>query len=144
MRIRAARPRSNLGKEQRCKTLIERLAQPSAPSSPASAAATATQAQTPVTFQLNWMAGGANAGFAAALGEGYYKEAGLDVTIVQGNGSGNTAQLVASGRAQLAYADAVAVSQLDRQGRADEDRLDDLSVEPERGDRRSRRPASSR
>ena len=73
-------------------------------------------AQTPVTFQLNWTAGGPNAGFAAALAEGYYKEAGLDVTIVQGNGSGNTAQLVASGRAQLAYADAVAVSQLIAKG----------------------------
>ncbi|MBR0820787.1 ABC transporter substrate-binding protein [Bradyrhizobium liaoningense] len=77
--------------------------------------ATAT-AQTAVTFQLNWTAGGANAGFAAALGEGFYKAAGLDVTIVQGNGSGNTAQLVASGRAQLAYADAVAVSQLIAKG----------------------------
>ena len=58
----------------------------------------------------------ANAGFAAALQEGYYKEAGLDVTIVQGNGSGNTAQMVASGQAQLAYADAVAVSQLIAKG----------------------------
>ncbi len=73
-------------------------------------------AQTPVTFQLNWTAGGPNAGFAAAAGEGYYKQAGLDVTIVQGNGSANTAQLVASGRAQLAYADAVAVSQLIAKG----------------------------
>ena len=73
-------------------------------------------AQTAVNFQLNWTAGGPNAGFAAALGEGYYKAAGLDVTIVQGNGSGNTAQLVASGRAQLAYADAVAVSQLISKG----------------------------
>jgi NitT/TauT family transport system substrate-binding protein len=73
-------------------------------------------AQTAVTFQLNWTAGGANAGFAAAVGEGYYKAAGLDVTIVQGNGSGNTAQLVANGRAQLAYADAVVVSQLIAKG----------------------------
>lgn len=73
-------------------------------------------ANTPVTFQLNWMAGGANAGFAAALAEGYYKDAGLDVTLVQGNGSGNTAQMVAAGRAQLAYADAVAVSQLIAKG----------------------------
>lgn len=76
----------------------------------------AASAQTPVTFQLNWTAGGPNAGFAAAVGEGYYKAAGLDVTIVQGNGSGNTAQLVASGRVQLAYADAVAVSQLNAKG----------------------------
>jgi len=78
--------------------------------------ATGAVAQTPVTFQLNWTAGGANAGFAAAVGEGYYKAVGLDVTLVQGNGSGNTAQLVANGRAQLAYADAVAVSQLIAKG----------------------------
>ena len=76
----------------------------------------AAAAGTPVNFQLNWMAGGANAGFAAAVAEGYYKDAGLDVTLVQGNGSGNTAQLVANGRSQLAYADAVAVSQLIAKG----------------------------
>lgn len=76
----------------------------------------AAAAATPVTFQLNWVAGGPNAGFAAAVAEGYYKDAGLDVTLVQGNGSGNTAQLVASGRAQIAYADAVAVSQLIAKG----------------------------
>jgi NitT/TauT family transport system substrate-binding protein len=69
-----------------------------------------------VNFQLNWVAGGPNAGFAAAVEEGYYKEAGLNVTVVQGNGSGNTAQLVASGRAQIAYADAVAVMQLVAKG----------------------------
>jgi len=80
------------------------------------AADLATAAETPVTFQLNWMAGGPNAGFAAAVAQGYYKDAGLDVTLVQGNGSGNTAQLVANGRAQLAYADAVAVSQLIAKG----------------------------
>jgi NitT/TauT family transport system substrate-binding protein len=80
------------------------------------ATAAAAAADTPVTFQLNWMAGGPNAGFAAAVAEGYYKDAGLDVTVVQGNGSGNTAQLVANGRAQLAYADAVAVMQLIAKG----------------------------
>jgi NitT/TauT family transport system substrate-binding protein len=79
-------------------------------------ATAAIGAGTPVTFQLNWMAGGPNAGFAAALAEGYYSDAGLDVTLVQGNGSGNTAQLVANGRAQLAYADAVAVMQLIAKG----------------------------
>jgi NitT/TauT family transport system substrate-binding protein len=80
------------------------------------AAASVSAAEAPVTFQLNWMAGGPNAGFAAAVAEGYYKDAGLDVTLVQGNGSGNTAQLVANGRAQIAYADAVAVSQLIAKG----------------------------
>lgn len=80
------------------------------------AAAVATAAGTPVTFQLNWMAGGPNAGFAAAVAEGYYKDAGLDVTLVQGNGSGNTSQLVASGQAKIGYADAVAVTQLIAKG----------------------------
>jgi NitT/TauT family transport system substrate-binding protein len=74
------------------------------------------QALTPVTFQLNWTAGGPNAGFAAAVAEGFYKEVGLDVKLVEGNGSGNTAQLAANGRADLAYADAVAVSQLIAKG----------------------------
>ena len=79
-------------------------------------AGAALAANTPVTFQLNWMAGGPNAGFASALAQGFYKDAGLDVTIVQGNGSANTVQLVASGRAQLAYADAVSVTQLIAKG----------------------------
>ena len=35
------------------------------------ALASSAMAQTAVTFQLNWTAGGANAGFAAAVGEGY-------------------------------------------------------------------------
>ena len=80
------------------------------------AAGCAVAAGTPVSFQLNWMAGGPNAGFEAAVAEGFYRDAGLDVTIVQGNGSANTAQLVANGRAQLAYADAVSVSQLIAKG----------------------------
>lgn len=80
------------------------------------AAGNAVAANTPVTFQLNWVAGGANAGFAAAVAEGFYRDVGLDVTLVQGNGSGNTAQLVANGRSEIAYADAVAVSQLIAKG----------------------------
>lgn len=70
----------------------------------------------PVTFQLNWVAGGFHAGFAVALHDGYYEEVGLDVTLVEGNGSGTTAQLVASNQAQLAYADAVSVAKLIGEG----------------------------
>ena len=80
------------------------------------AAGNGAAAETPVTFQLNWMAGGPNAGFEAAVAQGFYKDAGLDVTVVQGNGSANTVQLVANARAQLAYADAVAVMQLIAKG----------------------------
>jgi NitT/TauT family transport system substrate-binding protein len=70
----------------------------------------------PLDFQLNFTAGGYNAGFALALQKGYYSEVGLNVTIIKGQGSGTTAQLVASGQAGLAYADAVAVMQLIAKG----------------------------
>jgi NitT/TauT family transport system substrate-binding protein len=76
----------------------------------------AAQPLTPVAFQLNFTAGGYNAGFALALQEGIYKRAGLDVTIIKGQGSGVTAQLVASGKADIAYADALAVMQLIAKG----------------------------
>ncbi|MGA1608163.1 MAG: ABC transporter substrate-binding protein [Planctomycetota bacterium] len=70
----------------------------------------------PVSFQLNWTAGGYNSGFALALQEGWYRDVGLNVTIVKGPGSGTTAQLVATGQAALAYADASAVMQTIAQG----------------------------
>ncbi len=73
---------------------------------------------------------------------GLLQEAGLDVTIDQGNGSGNTAQTRRQRQAQLAYADAVAVSQLVAKG-APMRVVSHLPVQPERADRPSRPPASS-
>ncbi len=80
------------------------------------AAPASAQNLTPLTFQLNFTAGGYNAGFALALQEGMYKRQGLDVTIEKGQGSGITAQLVASGKASIAYADALPVMQLIAKG----------------------------
>jgi NitT/TauT family transport system substrate-binding protein len=70
----------------------------------------------PVSFQLNFTAGGYNAPFALAEQEGYYDEVGLNVVINKGQGSGTTARLVASGQAGLAYADASATAQVIAQG----------------------------
>ena len=71
---------------------------------------------TKVNFQLNFAPGGFNAGFAVAKQEGLYKKQGLEVTITPGNGSATTAQLVATGKADIAYADAVPVMQLIAKG----------------------------
>ena len=71
---------------------------------------------TPISFQLNFTAGGYNAPFALAELEGYYDEVGLNVVIVKGQGSGTTARLVASGQAGLAYADSSATAQVIAQG----------------------------
>ena len=58
----------------------------------------------PVSFQSDWIYGGPNAGFAIAKEKGYFADAGLDVTINQGKGSGNTAQIVASKAARIVQA----------------------------------------
>jgi NitT/TauT family transport system substrate-binding protein len=60
--------------------------------------ALSASAQTPLNFLLNVPPAGYNAGFELAVEKGFYKEAGLDVTIVPGNGSQTTAQLLAVGK----------------------------------------------
>ena len=69
-----------------------------------------------ITFQLNYPAAGYNAGYELAVVKGFYKDAGLDVTIEPGNGSQITAQLVASGKANIAFADSAPVMKLVSQG----------------------------
>lgn len=76
----------------------------------------ASEALTPITFQLNSPAAGYNSGFELAVVNGYYKDAGLDVTIEPGNGSANTAQLVAAGQIDVAFADSAAVMGLVKDG----------------------------
>jgi len=70
----------------------------------------------PLIFQLNNPVNGVHAGFAAAVEEGFYTDAGLDVTLNPGGGSSLTAQMVASGVAKVGYADATATTQLIAQG----------------------------
>jgi len=68
------------------------------------------------SFQLNQPPNGSNSPFAAAVEQGYYKDAGLNVDIVPGTGSSQTAQLVAGGKAQIGYADSTSTTQLIAQG----------------------------
>src|SRR6516225_1634486 len=49
---------------------------------------------TPVTMTLDWVYQGPNDGFMIAQEKGFYREAGLDVAITSGKGSGATAQFV--------------------------------------------------
>jgi NitT/TauT family transport system substrate-binding protein len=66
-------------------------------------------AQTPIRFQLDWRFEGPAALFLAAQAKGYYKAAGLDVSIDAGNGSGGTVQRVASGSYDIGFADLAAL-----------------------------------
>ena len=62
-----------------------------------------------VTMLLDWLYQGPNSGFLAAQEKGFYKEAGLDVEIGPGKGSGSTSQLVASKATQFGFADGFVV-----------------------------------
>ena len=66
-------------------------------------------AQEKVQFALNWFAVGDHAAYWVALDKGYYKQRGLDVTMENSKGSGDSISKVASGRADVGLADAAVV-----------------------------------
>jgi NitT/TauT family transport system substrate-binding protein len=66
-------------------------------------------ADTAIKFQLDWRFEGPAALFLASQAKGYYKAAGLDVTIDAGNGSGATVTRVASGAYDMGFADMAAL-----------------------------------
>jgi len=69
----------------------------------------AAHAQTPIKFQLDWRFEGPAALFLHPAAKGYFKNAGLDVTIDAGNGSGGTVTRVASGAYEMGFADLAAL-----------------------------------
>ena len=71
-----------------------------------SAFSTAASAQDKFPFRLNWTLYGEHAPFFVALDKGFYKEEGLDVSILEGSGSTTVAQLVANQTNPVAYVDA--------------------------------------
>ena len=79
-------------------------------------AVTPALAQTKLTFLLNVPPAGYNSGFELAVEKGLYKQAGLDVTIEPGNGSQTTAQLIATGKYDIGFADSAPVMKLISQG----------------------------
>lgn len=62
-----------------------------------------------IKFQLDWRFEGPSALFLQSAAKGYYKDAGLDVTIDAGNGSGATVNRVASGTYDIGFADVAAL-----------------------------------
>jgi len=70
----------------------------------ASACSAAPAALTTVKLQLQWVTQAQFAGYYAALDQGYYKDAGLDVQILIGGPQVNNVQVVASGGADIGVA----------------------------------------
>jgi NitT/TauT family transport system substrate-binding protein len=69
----------------------------------------AQTAKRDVSMRLDWLFQGPNSGFMVAKEKGYYDEAGLNVDIGPGRGSGSTAQLVASKAAMFGFSDGYVV-----------------------------------
>ena len=65
------------------------------------ATAGSASAQEKFTFALNWFAVGDHAAYWVALDKGYYKAKGLDVTLENSKGSGDSIAKVDTGLAQI-------------------------------------------
>ncbi len=65
--------------------------------------ATVAHAADDVRLRLNWMYYGSHAGFVYGKDKGFYKDAGINLDIRSGNGSGSAHRLVANGDSQFAY-----------------------------------------
>ncbi len=62
-----------------------------------------------ITVQLDWVAEPEHGGFYQALAKGYFKEAGLDVNVIQGGPNGYVLQKVATGQADFGQSDSTNV-----------------------------------
>jgi NitT/TauT family transport system substrate-binding protein len=63
----------------------------------------------PLRFQLDWQFEGPSALFLLPVAKGLFKDEGLDVSIDEGTGSGNAVNRVASGHADMGFADMASV-----------------------------------
>lgn len=74
---------------------------------------------TKVNLRLAWIAGGVDAPIFVAADKGYFKDEGLDVRIVDGNGSTGTIQAVGNGDFEIGIAGLGALAQAQQAAGAD-------------------------
>jgi NitT/TauT family transport system substrate-binding protein len=66
--------------------------------------------ETKLKFRLNYVPSGSHSPFFLAVQKGWYKEAGVDVEILDGRGSAQTISLVAAGQDDVGYTDLTALT----------------------------------
>jgi len=74
------------------------------------------QSQEKSTLRLDWTALGYHAPFYLGVARSYYRDAGLDLSILEGKGSPTVGSLVGNGSDNFGFADASTIAQLISQG----------------------------
>lgn len=80
------------------------------------ASAGVAKAADDVRLRLNWMYYGSHAGFAYGKDKGYYRDAGINLDIRSGNGSGSAHRLVANNDSTFAYGSCASMLNLAAKG----------------------------
>src|SRR5262245_31786830 len=65
----------------------------------------ASEAADKIKFQLDWIIEGKHVPFYVARDRGFFEKNGLDVTLLEGKGSANSATFVDLGQADYSYGD---------------------------------------
>ncbi|MGN6462778.1 MAG: ABC transporter substrate-binding protein [Pseudolabrys sp.] len=73
------------------------------------AAATTAQAQDKITYNMAWLPQGSSVGVAVALDKGWFKEGGIDVSIIRGYGGNRTANELDQGQFEVGYVDPISL-----------------------------------
>src|SRR5690242_5958842 len=66
-------------------------------------------AQEKVTYNMAWLPQGSSVGVVVALDQGWFKQAGLDVSIVRGYGGTRTANELDQGQFEVGYVDPISL-----------------------------------
>jgi NitT/TauT family transport system substrate-binding protein len=74
------------------------------------------QTREKATLRLNFYTYGEHAALAYGVDKGIYAEEGIDLTILEGNGSGPTVQAIGAGSDRFGYADATTMAKLVSKG----------------------------
>src|SRR5207342_3124138 len=66
-------------------------------------------AQQKITYNMSWLPQGSSVGVAVAQDQGWFREAGFDVTLVRGYGGNRTANELDQGQFEIGYVDPISL-----------------------------------
>jgi NitT/TauT family transport system substrate-binding protein len=71
---------------------------------------TGASAQEKLTYNMSWLPQGSSVGIAVAADQGWFKQAGLDVSIIRGYGGNRTANELDQGQFEIGYVDPISLA----------------------------------